>query len=166
MKKIFILIFLCVLFFVFDNTLVPFFAIRGYYPSLLLIFCIFYSIINGSWEGLWIGVFSGLLQDMYFFNGIGINAFGNMLICSAAGFIGIGIFKEKSLIPIISSFALAFGKGIIVITILYIAKIYTPFESILYNSLYSMIVSIFMYRWVYRLCKKEYIQRKWSFKDK
>jgi rod shape-determining protein MreD len=166
MKKIFTLFFLCVLFFVIDNTLVPFFAVRGYFPSILLIFSMFYSIINGSWEGLWIGAFSGLLQDMYFFNGFGINAFSNMLICSAAGFIGIGIFKERSLIPIVSSFVLALVKGIIVFVILYIAKIYTPFESILYNSLYSMAVSIFMYRWVLRLCKKEYMQRKWSFYDK
>jgi rod shape-determining protein MreD len=165
MKKIFTLIFLCVLFFVFDNTLVPFFAVRGYYPSLLLIFCMFYSINNGSWEGLWIGVFSGLLQDMYFFNGFGINAFSNMLICSAAGYIGIGIFKEKGLIPIVSSFVLALVKGIIVFVILYIAKVYTPFENVLFNSLYSMVVSIFMYRWVYRLCKKDYMQRKWSFYD-
>jgi rod shape-determining protein MreD len=166
MKKIFTLVFLCVLFFVLDNTLIPFFAIRGYYPSLLLIFCLFFSIINGSWEGLWIGVFAGLLQDLYFFNGFGINAFSNMLICSAAGFIGIGIFKERSLIPIVSSFALAIVKGIIVFVILYIAKIYTPFENILYSSLYSLVASIFMYRWVYRLCAKEYMQRKWSFYDK
>ncbi len=166
MKKIFTLFLLCVLFLTLDNTLVPFFAIRGYYPSLLLIFSIFYSVINGSWEGLWLGIFSGFFQDIYFFTTFGINTFSNMLICTAAGFIGIGIFKEKSLIPIVSSFVLTMVKGIIVFVILYIAKIHIPFENIIYNSLYAMIVSVFMYRWVYKLCQKDYMQRKWSFYDK
>lgn len=165
MKKIFMLIFLCILFFILDNTLVPFFAIRGYYPSLLLLFIIFYSIINGSYEGVWIGVFSGILQDLYFFNGFGINAFTNMLVCSAAGYIGITIFKEKRLIPVVSSFFLTLAKGILVFSILYTARVYTPLNSILYNSLYSMIVSIFMYKWVYRLCEKEYMKKRWSFYD-
>lgn len=159
------LIFLCILFFILDNTLVPFFAIRGYYPSLLLLFIIFYSIINGSYEGVWIGVFSGILQDLYFFNGFGINAFTNMLVCSAAGYIGITIFKEKRLIPVVSSFFLTLAKGILVFSILYTARVYTPLNSILYNSLYSMIVSIFMYKWVYRLCEKEYMKKRWSFYD-
>jgi rod shape-determining protein MreD len=166
MKKLLTLFFICVLFLILDSTLVPFFAIRGYYPSLLLIFVIFYSIVNGSSEGLWLGAFAGILQDLYFFNGFGINAFSNMLICSAAGFIGIGIFKEKSLIPIVSSFVLTLLKGIIVFVILYIAKVKFPVENIFYSSIYSMIVSIFMYRWVYRLCQKEHMQRKWSFYDK
>ncbi|ERI90100.1 rod shape-determining protein MreD [Clostridiales bacterium oral taxon 876 str. F0540] len=166
MKKIFTLFLLCVLLLVADNTLVPFFAIRGYYPSLLLIFIILYSIINGMWEGLWLGAFSGVLQDLYFFNGFGINAFTNMLICLAAGFIGIGIFKEKGLIPIAASFVLCFIKGVLVFSLLFLLKEFTPFSNILYNSVYSMIVAIFVYRLVYKLCQKEFMQRKWSFYDK
>jgi rod shape-determining protein MreD len=165
MKKVLTLFYLCVLFFILDNTLVPFFAIRGYFPNLLLTFCILYSIINGSLEGLWLGVFSGILQDLYFFHGFGINAFANMLVCAAAGYIGIGIFKEKALIPIMSSLGLSLIKGIIVFSLLFINNINTPFINILYNSLYNMILAIIMYKWVYKLCQKRYMQRKWSFKD-
>lgn len=165
MKKVLILILLCVLFFILDNTLIPFFAIRGYFPSLLLTFCILYSIINGSWEGIWLGVFSGILQDLYFFHGFGINAFTNMLVCAAAGYIGIGIFKEKALIPIFSSLGLSLFKGILVFSILFINKINIPFNNILFNSLYNMILAILLYKWVYRLCQKEFMQRKWSFYD-
>lgn len=163
MKKILTLFIICVLFLVLDNTLIPFFAVRGCYPSFLLIFCIFYSIVNGSWEGLWLGIFSGLLQDVYFFNGYGVNTFSNMLVCAAAGFIGVGIFKEKSLIPVVSTFVLTLLKSIIVFVILFIAKVHFPFVNMLYTSLYTMAVSIFMYKWIYRLCQKEYMQRKWSF---
>lgn len=166
MKKIFTLFLLCVFLLVVDNTLVPFFAVRGYYPSLLLVFVILYSVINGMWEGIWLGAFSGLLQDIYFFNGFGINAFTNILICAAAGFIGIGIFKEKGLIPVVSSFVLCFVKGVLVFSLLYILKVYAPFSHILYNSIYSMFISIFAYRPIYKLCQKEFMQRKWSFYDK
>lgn len=166
MKKMIVLMLLCVLFFVFDNTLVPFFAIKGYYPSLLFIFVIFYSINNGSWQGLWIGVFSGLLQDLYFFNGFGINAFSNMLLCVGAGVVGIGIFKEKRLIPVIAALILTLFKGVIVFSILYITKVATPFANILYNSIYAMIISIFMYKPIYRFCQKEYMQKKWSFYER
>ncbi|MCM8710367.1 rod shape-determining protein MreD [Clostridium sp. SYSU_GA19001] len=166
MKKILTIVFICVLLMIIDNTLVPFFAIRGFYPSLLFIFCLFYSIINGSWEGIWIGILSGVLQDLYFINGFGINTFTNMLLCALAGFIGVSIFKEKSLIPIVSCFFMTVIKGILVFSILYIVKMYTSFEHIIYNSLYSVVVSIFMYKRVYRLCQKEYMQRKWSFYDR
>jgi len=166
MKKFGMLFFLCVLFSVLDNTLVPFFAIRGYFPSLLFIFIIFYSINNGSWEGVWLGAFSGFLQDLYFFNGFGINSFINILLCAAAGFIGIGIFKEKRLIPVFSGLILTLVKGVLVFSILYITKVYSPFADILYNSIYGMVVSIFMYKPIYRLCQKEYMQRKWSFYER
>jgi len=165
MKKIFVLTFLCLLFFIMDNTIVPFFAIKGCYPSLLLLFVIFYSIINGSYQGIWIGVFSGILQDLYFFNGFGVNAFTNMIICFVAGYIGVTIFKEKSLVPIISSFFLTLVKGILVFLILYVLKVNISIDNIFYNSLYSMVVSIFMYKWVYKLCQKEYMKKNWSFYD-
>lgn len=125
--------------------------------SLLLLFVIFYSIINGSYQGIWIGVFSGILQDLYFFNGFGVNAFTNMIICFVAGYIGVTIFKEKSLVPIISSFFLTLAKGILVFLILYVLKVNISIDNIFYNSLYSMVVSIFMYKWVYKLCQKKSI---------
>lgn len=165
MRKVLTLFFICVLFFILDNTLVPFFAIKGYFPSLLLAFCLLYSIFNGSVEGVWLGVFSGMLQDLYFFHGFGINGFTNMLVCAAAGFIGAAIFKEKALIPIISSLGLSLIKGVLVFSILYINNQYMPFSKAIFNSVYNMIIAILMYKWVYRLCQKEYMQRKWSFYD-
>lgn len=166
MKKLITVLAICVLFLILDNTLVPFFAVKGYFPNLLLLFVICYSIVNGSWEGIWVGILSGILQDIYFYNGFGINTLTNMLVCVAAGFIGNGIFKEKSLIPIVSSFILSFAKGVLAFAVLYIVKQYTPFKHILFDSIYTTVVSIFMYRWVYKLCQKEYMQRKWSFYDR
>ncbi|PRR77304.1 rod shape-determining protein MreD [Clostridium liquoris] len=163
MKKLITLFSMTILLLILDNSFVPFIAIKGYSPSLLFLFIISYSIINESWEGLWLGVISGLFQDLYFSNIIGINAFANMLSCVIAGFIGINIFKEKILIPVISSFFLSIFKGFTVFVILYCIGISMGIKIIFLNALYNMIVSIPMYKFVYWLCSKEYMQRKWKF---
>ncbi|MBC2580623.1 rod shape-determining protein MreD [Clostridium sp. DJ247] len=163
MKKILVLILFLILFFIIDNALMPYFSIRGIYPSLLFIFVICYSIINGKWEGLWLGAFSGLLQDIYFTNGLGINALVNMIVCILAGAIGDGIFKEKSLIPVMSCLGLSLLKGVFLIVILYISNIYVNVQDIFFIGVYNMIISIVMYKKVYKLCNKQYMQKRWKF---
>ena len=67
MKRL-ILILICLLLFIVDNTLVPFFSIKGVYPSLLFTFAVLYALMSGYWEAVFIGVLSGFLQDVYFVN--------------------------------------------------------------------------------------------------
>ncbi len=162
MKRI-VLLLLCMLFFIIDHSLMPFLAIKGFYPSILLIFVICYSIITDSWDALWIGIFSGLLQDIYFFNGFGINTFTNMIVCLIASKIGENIFKDKKFIPVISLFFLCFLKCIMIFVILYITGTKMDIYSSFYVSLYSMILTIFMYKKVYKLCQKNYMKKEWNF---
>lgn len=163
MKKVFTLSALTLLFLILDNGLVPFFAIKTYYPSLLFVFIISYAIIYGSFEGLWLGLIAGILQDIYFFNGFGINGFTNMLMCVLAGFIGNNIFKEKSLIPVVTNFILSLLKGVMVIIICYLIGKYVNIKMVIYQGLYNMIISIFIYKMVYRLSQKNYMQKEWKF---
>lgn len=163
MKKVFVLFLISVLFLVLDNALVPFFSIRGAYPSLLFVFALCYSIISGSWGAVFIGVFSGLLQDVYLINGLGINMLINMLICLMASRIGKTIFKDKSLIPVISCFLLSILKGILLYVMLYLVGQRTHLNIILYSSIYNMIVGIFMYKRIYKLSKKDFMIKNWKF---
>lgn len=163
MRKILILFLLSILFFMLDNVLVPFLAIKTIYPSLLLVFIICYSIVNGKWEGLWLGVFCGLLQDIYFANVFGLNALINMIICITAGLIGDNIFKEKILIPVVACFSLSFLKGALLLTVLYFLKTNIDFKDIFFIALYDTVISVIVYKKVYRLCQKEYMQKKWKF---
>lgn len=163
MKKILILFLLSILFFMLDNVLVPFFAIKTIYPSLLLVFIICYSMVNGKWEGLWLGAFCGLLQDIYFISGFGLNALINMTICIIAGVIGDNIFKEKSLIPVASCFSLSLLKGAVLLIVLYFLKINVDLKDVFFIALYNMVISAIIYKRVYRLCQKEYMQKRWKF---
>lgn len=162
MKRL-ILILLSVLFLVMDNTLIPFFAIKNYYPSVLFIFAIFYSILNNKWEAIWIGVASGVLQDLYFPNIFGVNSLTNMIVCLLASEVGKNIFKQKRLIPVVSSFFLCAVKEILVFVILYVSGQRSDLQAVIYNSLYTMFVAVFMYKRVYKLSQKHYMKTEWKF---
>lgn len=157
------LIALCILFLILDNTVVPFFSIGGNYGSLIFVFVLSYSFINDYKDAVIIGVFSGLLQDLYMFNGMGLNALTNMLLCILACKIGENIFKEKRLIPVIGTFVLCLLKGFAIFTILYVLKIKMDISSILISSVYSIVLSFFMYKRVYRLCEKPFMKKQWKF---
>ena len=164
MKKIFYLILITVMLLILDNTLVPFFSINYIYPSLLVVFIISYSIINGATEGILLGIFVGALQDLYFYNGVGINMLTNMIICLLASQIGKGIFKDKSIVPIVSTFFLSFLKGLFVFGILFLLKIKSGSLSIiLYKALYDMFISIIIYRLVFKLSETKIMKKEWRF---
>ncbi|QGU94911.1 rod shape-determining protein MreD [Clostridium bovifaecis] len=163
MKKIITVLLLSILFLVLDNALMPFFSIKGAYPSLLFVFAVCYSIISGSWSSIYIGVLSGLLQDVYLINGLGINMLLNMLICLIAAEIGKTIFKDKSVVPIIACFFLSLLKGVLMFAILYVVRQFIDVKLILYISIYNMIVAIFMYKKVYTLSKVNFMMKNWKF---
>jgi len=163
MKKILTLVFLCILFLILDNTLMPLLKINGAYPSLIFTFALCYSVVSSPKDAVIIGVFTGALQDLYFFNGFGINMLSNMIICVVATNIGKNIFIEKSLLPIISSFLLSIVKGIMVVCMFLLVKQYTNTGVIFYQAIYNLVVSIFMYKFTYKLSQKEYMKTEWKF---
>ena len=163
MKRILTVVFLCILFLILDNTLMPLIKINGAYPSLIFTFALCFSIVSSPKDAVIIGVLTGALQDVYFLNGFGINMLTNMLMCVVAAKIGKGIFIEKSFLPVVSSFVLSLVKGLIVFSILFLIKQYTHVEMILYIAMYNLIVTIFMYKFIYKLSQKEYMKKEWRF---
>jgi rod shape-determining protein MreD len=120
-------------------------------------------MICGKWEGIWIGVFAGILQDIYFFHGFGINALVNIFMCLIAAYIGENLFKEKALIPIISIFFLGILKGTIVFVLLYIVNVDSNIELILFNSIYNTLIAVIIYKRVFWLTEKPFMRREWKF---
>jgi len=163
MKK-WILIIISLVLLILDNSLMPFLAIKGVYPSLLFTFAIAYSIINGKSEAVFIGVISGLMQDIYFYNGFGINALINMLICLLAAFIGENIYREKKLIPVISMALLYILKVFSIFVLLKLAGKTINIEVGIYSSIYSAVVMFLGYGFVLRLYDNNYRERAWRFK--
>jgi rod shape-determining protein MreD len=129
----------------------------------MFIFIVFYSINNDYVEAVKVGVFTGLLQDLYFCQVVGINPLINMFICLAAVVIGENIFKEKILIPVISLFVLSVIKGVLMFVLLYIIGLKTDFQEIFYIALYNMVLAIFLYRPIFKLLQKPFMKKQWKF---
>ena len=163
MKRILTVVFLCIIFLILDNTLMPLIKINGAYPSLIFTFALCYSIVSSPKDAVMIGVFTGALQDVYSLNGFGINMLTNMLMCVVAANIGKNIFIEKSFLPVVSSFALSLVKGLILFSILFLLKQYVHIEAILYHGIYDFVISIFMYRFTYKLSQREFMKKQWRF---
>lgn len=163
MKK-WVLILISIMLLILDNSMMPFLAIKGAFPSLLFIFAIAYSIIRGKNEALFIGVVSGILQDIFFYNGFGINSLTNMLLCVLAAIIGENIYKNKKLIPVIAA---------VILSLLKVASIFVIFKLInrniditiaLYSSIYNVVVMFLGYNFVLKLCEKDKNNSSWRFK--
>lgn len=163
MKKRLVVGAILILLSILDNALMPFIAIKGIYPSLLFVFIVSYSIVNDKWEAIWIGIFAGILQDLYFTNVFGINAFINMLVCLISAQIGVNIIKSKRLIPVISSFALSILKGGLVLIICYFIKLHIDYNIVLFNSIYNAVITILVYKLIYSFSTKKYMEKKWKF---
>lgn len=163
MRRIITIAVLLVIFTIVDNTLMPFFSIKGIYPNLIFVFSISYSIIYGSWEALFIGISAGLLQDVYFFHAFGINSLTNMITCVIAAEIGKNIFKDKIFLPILTTFVLSLLKNAFVLLILYFLQINVYNRAVFFNSIYNMVVAIPMYIFVLHLCSKYYMKKEWKF---
>lgn len=147
-----------------DNSFVPFFTIKGAYPSLLFTFAIAYSLINGKKKATFAGALSGMLQDIFFFHGFGVNSLLNLLICILASMIGEAIFKNKRLIPVCSMFFLTILKFIGIILVFHFVNIDIKFLGCLIMAIYNSVIMFFAYPLVMKISNEEYTKHKWRFK--
>ena len=130
----------------------------------LFVFAIAYSLINGKGKAIFIGVVSGILQDIFFFHGFGVNSLLNLLLCVLASIVGEGIVKNKRLIPVISIFAITIIKYIGVIIIFYLLDIDIQFSKSIIMGIYNGVVMFFIYKIVMNIYDDEYSKQRWRFK--
>lgn len=163
MKK-WVVILVSIILLILDNSLMPFLAIRGAFPSLLFVFAITYSLIKGGNEAVIMGALSGLLQDIFFYNGMGINALSNLLLCVLAAFIGENIFKNKKLIPVITVGILSVVKVLMVYIFVTASGSHININMALLSCVYNAVVMFLGYNFVLKLCDEEYRRSSWRFR--
>ena len=163
MKK-WVVILVSIILLILDNSLMPFLAIRGAFPSLLFIFAISYSLVKGGTEAVIVGAFSGILQDIFFYNGMGINSLSNLLLCVLAAFVGENIFKNKRLIPVLTMFIVSIIKVAIVYIFIRVNGNDINIRMALLSAVYNTIVLFFGYNFVLKLCDEEYRRSSWRFR--
>lgn len=163
MKKFLSITGIILLFSILDNSLMPFLAIKGCFGSLLFIFAISYSIMMGSVEAVIIGVIAGILQDIFLFNGFGVNCLLNMILCIVASIVGKNTFKEKSIIGIFTCFVLSLIKGISISVIFMLLHKGIDINKIVITAIYDMVISLIMYNRIVKFTEKSYVKKEWKF---
>lgn len=163
MKRI-VIILISIILLVIDNTLLPYYSIKGAFPSLLFVFAIGFSIVNGRKEAVFIGVLSGILQDVFFVKGNGINALINLLLCVLAATIGENILKENRIIPVISTFILSVMKIFMAMILLYLFKQKVNLPVALLSSVFNSIVMLIVYKFILTTSNKFMDSEEWRFK--
>lgn len=159
-----IVILISIFLLVLDNSFFPFLAIKGVYPSALFVFAIAYSIVNGKEVGVFIGVVSGILQDIYFFNGFGVNCLINMLLCFLAGVIGESIWRNKKLVPVITIFFTSILKVISIAIILFVLGVKINLLNNSYTAIYNSVLMFLFYKLIYNICNKDFEWKKRNFR--
>lgn len=164
MKRV-ITVIICILLLIIDNTVAPFISIRGAFPSLLFTFAVAYSLINNASEAVFIGVVSGLLQDIFFGSAFGINAITNMLICLLVAYIGKSVFKRSKIVPIATMFAMTILKHIAVFAIFRFLHYQVDLSNVIYVAIYNSIIMLIGYRFVFKFSKqKDNLRSKWRLR--
>ena len=81
--KVLVLSFITFVFLVLDTSFAIFFDFNDWYPSIVSLYFFIYSLNNEKYGITFFALFVGFLQDIFFYNGFGINILLSFLVKSA-----------------------------------------------------------------------------------
>lgn len=142
-----------------QTTVFSFFSIKGAIPDLVLIFVVFFALLNGSKNAGIYGFLCGLLEDLYIGRFIGINALSKGITAYIIGLLEGRVFKENLFVGIIS---IVIGTCINSLCLLILSLIsYNVFHldsnifvSVWYQSVYNVLLAIPIYAWYYHSTRR------------
>lgn len=130
------------------------YGIKGAIPDLVLIFVAFHALFNGERRGTIYGVLCGLLEDLYLGRFLGMNALAKGLTAYLLGKAQGTVFKENLLVGILAVLAGTLINSLAVSLFLLLSGVHRLgseiWWSLLYQSLYNMLLSAPIYLWYYR----------------
>ncbi len=142
-----------------QSTLFSHLTVAGVKPDLVLILVIFYALLHGPKEGVFIGLVGGLLQDLMFGQNIGMNALAKLITGYAFGVLERKIYKENLLIPIFALFLGTFLNE----TVLYFIRLakgapinyFTYVRSVIFSTaIYNSCLAPFIYERLFKSSQK------------
>lgn len=144
--KVFILILISIILLIFDVSLLPFFGIGEIYSSSLSIYFFIYCVNNEKYGIVFLSLFVGFLQDIFFHNIFGVNMMLNMIIGVVLYFISIKCNRNRKLFYIfIISFASIVKSLLIILYLLISSKINFNVFDLAYEFAHAFLLSLFMY---------------------
>ena len=155
--------------FLLQSTLFQSLSLPSISPNLLIILTSAYGFMKGKKEGMAVGFFCGLLEDIFFGRLLGMHALIYMYIGYANGYFNQIFYGEDIKLPmaLISASELAYGLGTYLIMFLMRSRFdffYYLKRIILPELLYTIIVTLFVYRVIYMIDQK--LEKKKDLKER
>lgn len=137
-------------------TVMPLLAFQGVRPDLLLIVVVSSSLLLGKDQGVSIGFFSGLLQDLVGGNIFGLNTLSKLITGYLFGMAERKVFKEHILLPVLAMAVATFCNSAISFILLLLLGYKIELMSAIINTvlpllMYNVIVAIPVHQVIYRV---------------
>ena len=169
MKRKIVIALMIIVCFLLQSTLFQSLSLASISPNLLIILTSVYGFMKGKKEGMAVGFFCGLLEDIFFGRLLGMHALIYMYIGYANGYFNQIFYGEDIKLPmaLISASELAYGLGTYLIMFLMRSRFdffYYLKRIILPELLYTIIVTLFVYRIIYMIDQK--LEKKKDLKER
>ena len=169
MKRKIVIALMIIVCFLLQSTLFQSLSLASISPNLLIILTSAYGFMKGKKEGMAVGFFCGLLEDIFFGRRLGMHALIYMYIGYANGYFNQIFYGEDIKLPmaLISASELAYGLGTYLIMFLMRSRFdffYYLKRIILPELLYTIIVTLFVYRIIYMIDQK--LEKKKDLKER
>lgn len=154
MKRKIIVALMILISFLLQSTVFKALAIGSISPNLLVVLTSSFGFMRGKKEGLWVGFFCGLLEDIFYGRLLGMHVVMYMYIGYVNGYFNRIFYGEDIKLPIflISVSELAYGLGTYAVMFLMrsrFAFFYYLTRIILPELVYTVILTLVFYRIIY-----------------
>lgn len=142
--------------FLLQSTVFKALSIGSISPNLLIIVTSSFGFMKGKKEGLWVGFFCGLLEDIFYGRLLGMHAMIYMYIGYANGYFNRIFYGEDIKLPLslISASELVYGLGTYAIMFVMRSRFafsYYLVRIILPELVYTIILTLVFYRLIYSI---------------
>lgn len=128
--------------------------------SLIIIVCL--ALLAGKKTGSVLGLVIGLLEDIVFYDVIGVHALIYFLIGYLVGLTDKKVFKENLFLPFVFTFVSTIAFHIVYYVFMYFLSINIDFINLIKNvvvieAIFNSLLSIFFYKQFLKLYRQPYI---------
>jgi len=141
-----------------QSTLMPLISIKGIHPDLLLVMVVSYALLSGKENGVGMGFFAGLLQDLLSGSIFGISTLSKLATGYMFGLAERKVFKEHVLLPVLATLVATLFNGLVGIILLLIFGYKIDIAAAMMQNIvplvgYNLIVAVPVHHAVFRLIK-------------
>lgn len=151
-----------------QNSLFEFIRILGVKPDIVLTFIICFSLVRGNPECTIVGIFGGILEDIFFGYAFGVNTVACMITAYLVGLVEGKLYKDNIFIPAIFVFGGTFVKELIVYFLLYLTRsniniMFALNNIILREAIYNILFAGIFFKYIAKMCKNYLPDQSWRY---